>query len=365
MGSTFDKGRALVIGIAEYQHAGRLPSSILNDAQDLGCLLKDTSYCGYLASNVRVLLDADATKANIVAGLQWLAQTSSAEDTVVVYFSGHGAQLQSGSEAGTYLCPVDFDGARLTETGLETDEFSSLIDAIPAARVAVMLDACHSAGAGVFKDVSWETFKWGFSRPALDKLGHGVGRVILASSTAEEVSMALGGMRNSLFTHFLLEGLKGRLQHRNDSVVRVLDLFSYVSVEVPKKAAQHPVLKANTQDNFPIALLKGGFKTAQSAQEEFHSYASSALDPNLESLFASLYPAGPTDSELWSRAGGDVAALKFGLSGRAAWHAAIRMVCQGGGGNAISLATLVAIALQDFPNNAELKGLNIAKGVML
>lgn len=355
MKSTFDKGRALIIGIAAYRHVTQLPKSILHDAQDLAQILQDGSYCGYPSSNVRLLLDADATKANIVAGLTWLAQSSSREDTVVVYFSGHGAQLSHGTNAGTYLCPVDFEVAQLADTGIETDEFSGLIDAIPAARVAVMLDACHSAGAGVFKDFGSGSVKWGFSQPALEKLGHGIGRVILASSTADEVSMALGGMRNSLFTNFLIEGLRGKLLHHNDGVVRVLDLFTYVSVEVPKKAAQHPVLKANTQDNFPIALLKGGFKSVQN--EDANGNQSSQPAPSLENVFALLFPGGPTDSELWSRAGGDVSALKFGLSGRAAWHAAIRMILQGGGGAALSLATLVEVALQDFPNNTQLKAL--------
>jgi hypothetical protein len=355
MKHTFNNGRALVVGIADYDLAGKLPKTILKDAQDISSILQDSAYCGYLSSNVRLLLDREATKAEIVSGLEWLAQTASKDDTVVIYFSGHGAQCQSALEMKTYLCPVDFDGARLQATGLSTEEFSLLIEAIPAARVAVLLDSCYAAAAGVFKSGTGDEIKWGFGGPALDKLGHGIGRVILASSTAEEFSMALGAMDNSLFTHFILAGLKGAVHYTNDGVIRVLDLFTYVATEVPKKANQHPVLKANTQDNFPIALLRGGVKNAGYTLSDAGLTSNRAATPALEVVLTSLYPSGPMDSEIWPRAGGDISALKPGMAGKAAWYSAIRMVRQGGGGAGISLSTLLETALEDFPNNPELK----------
>lgn len=353
MAISFDKGHALVIGISNYDLLNKLPQVIQNDANDLADLLTDPSHCGYLLTNIRLLLDADATKENIVEGLKWLASEAHSDGTAVVYFSGHGAQVDKAQK--NYLCPVEFDLLKPEDSGIEAEELTALIDAIPASRVAVMLDSCHAGGAGVLKDSSSDAVKWGFGSPALDKLGHGAGRVILASCAANEVSYVLGGKRNSLFTSFLLAGLKGETGGQKDGVVRVLDLFSYVSTEVPRSKPQHPVLKANTQDNFPISLRKGGFKSAGSSAGEADNVAQTTLTPGVENLFASLYPAGPTDSEVWSRAGGDIATLKLGLSGRAAWHAAIRMLQQGGGGKEITLETLVQTALIDFPNNQVLR----------
>lgn len=66
----------------------------------------------------------------------------------------------------------------MEETGLSTEEFSALIEAIPAARIAVRLDSCHAAGAGVLKSSNSDTIKWGLGRPALDRLAQGRGRVI-------------------------------------------------------------------------------------------------------------------------------------------------------------------------------------------
>lgn len=90
--NTFEKGRALVIGIADYDVVSKLPSTILSDARDIATLLKDPTYCVYSAENVRCLLDAAATKSTIVSELALLASSTGTDDTVVIYFSGHGAQ---------------------------------------------------------------------------------------------------------------------------------------------------------------------------------------------------------------------------------------------------------------------------------
>jgi hypothetical protein len=74
----------------------------------------------------------------------------------------------------------------------------------------------------------------------------------------------------------------------------------------------------------------------------------------LEDVAAELFAAGPTDDELWSRAGGDVARLRPNLAGRAAWHAALRELRSGGGGRKITVDSLLTIMHHDFPNNSGL-----------
>lgn len=177
---------------------------------DVVATLVDPNICGYDRTNVRVLRDIKATKQTIVDELHHIAASAHSDDTVLIYFSGHGGRL-TGAGAGVYLCPTDFDKNDLLNTGLEASEVSALLRAIPSRRLAVLFDACHSAGAGVLKsEEAFEEFKSGFGVKDLGRLGSGIGRVILASSTEDEPSMILGGMRNSLFTHHLLEGLRGK-----------------------------------------------------------------------------------------------------------------------------------------------------------
>nr|WP_277349519.1 effector-associated domain EAD1-containing protein [Streptomyces sp. S3(2020)] len=106
------------------------------------------------------------------------------------------------------------------------------------------------------------------------------------------------------------------------------------------------------EDNFPIALDRGGLKTPTSAQP---------VQPDhwrtIETIMTDLYPAGPTDQEIWARAGGDISRLKLQGTGRANWFAALRNLKLGGGGQQISLRTLLDTATDDFPHHPELTAL--------
>src|SRR5919202_5129870 len=79
----------------------------------------------------------------------------------------------------------------------------------------------------------------------------------MASSRPDEVSWQLKGMRNGLFTHYLLEALRGEGKTLGDGYVRVFDVFRHVADHVPTKANQHPIFKATALEaDFPIALTK-------------------------------------------------------------------------------------------------------------
>ncbi len=77
----------------------------------------------------------------------------------------------------------------------------------------------------------------------------------------------------------------------------------------------------------------------------------------LTKLLAELYPIGPGDREIWSRAGGSIAELELRGSGRTSWYAALRLLKQGGGGHTISVEDLLDIIKEDFPQNPVLSRL--------
>lgn len=356
MSTTFTSGRALVIGVGEYDSLTRLGSAPVYDAEDITSFLASIKHCGYLAENVQLLRNADASRTAILDGLKKLAVDAQANDTVVVYFSGHGAQWLSGANVGTYLCPPEFDINRPRETGIEAEELSELLNQIPAERLLVLIDACHAGAAARVKGAAADLAKWTFGGSGLDALAQGKGHVIISASASDETSFILGVHRNSLFTHFLIKGLQGEVNDRSDGLIRVLDLFHYLAEHVPAaRSSQNPVLTSRTQDNFPVALRKGGW--LKSAEEPFisPSTASSASPRELEDLLVTLYPQGPLDQEIWSRAGGDVASLRISSTGRAAWHAALRLLAQGGGGDGISMPSLLTEVSSEFGSNPDLK----------
>lgn len=355
---SFLGGHALIIAIADYPKVQPLPGAVLNDAHQICATLVSPDYCGYDTDNVTLLLNEKATLGNIRKELHRITEQVRADEAVVIFFSGHGAQVDTSSGPSSVLIPFDCDPNNLMDTTLLESEFSGVLDNIKSKRLVVFIDACHSGGVGSLKRVSNElTPVLGFSEKSLSHLANGVGRVIIASSRSDETSLILNGASNSLFTTHLIAALRGDVPTKNDGLIRVFEVFNYISekVRINAPGRQHPIFKAsNLEDNFPISLNKNKIdkNVIYTCITEGNEICRS-----LEDVLSDLYPTGPLEQEVWLRAGGDVSRLRLNGTGRANWFAALRIMRQGGGGKEINQKSLIETALQDFPNHHELKRL--------
>ena len=155
----FATGYAVVIGVANYRNATPLPEAVLNDAGDVASVLKSNAYCGYEPQHVHLLLDGDATLERIRTALASVAKTSGPDDTVVIFFSGHGARLGDPADPGSALLPVECDGQTLGTTSLSEAEFSSALQRFAAQRLLVLIDACHSEAPAGSRAVERESYR--------------------------------------------------------------------------------------------------------------------------------------------------------------------------------------------------------------
>lgn len=355
----YPQGHALLVGVSKYQRISSLPDAILNDVKDVAATLSSPNYCGYAQENVVSLLNADATRNAVLEGLSDLAARAAEDDTVCVYFSGHGTVFTSLGGDDSALLTVDSDLSDVAGTAISSGDLATALGQIKAERVLVFIDSCHAGGTRIAKGLTDDyghEFKSGYSETAFAKLAVGRGRALMASCRADEESGVIQGARNSVFTTALLAGLRGAAEKDGSGVIKVFDLFEYVADEVPKSVAddQHPIFKAdNLEQNFPVALSRGGRKSPSGDPAP-----STAGDADrwceLERCLVELYPAGPRDQELWSRAGGDLSRIQLYGSGQATWHSALRTLKQGGGGRNISFDSLVAAAREDFPKHQQL-----------
>lgn len=356
----YPQGHALLIGVANYRQVTSLPAAILNDARDVAATLTSPAYCGYEPANVVTLLDGQATRAAVLNGLAELAFRARTDDTVCVFFSGHGAVVGDPGAEDSVLVTVDTDLADIEGTTISSDEFAHALSQIRAKRVLVFIDACHAGGASISKtltDGKGHEFKSGYSSNTFAKLATGSGRALIASCRADEVSAVFTKARNSVFTTVLLAGLQGAADKSNSGYIKLFDLFNYVAEEVPKQIpdGQHPIFKADdVEDNFAIALSQGGKKLGTSSSLTESSAPPQDRWATLESALIELYPFGPQDQEIWNRAGGDLSRLEFHSTGQAAWHSALRKLKQGGGGRSITFAALLKTALEDFSSHSTL-----------
>lgn len=351
--SSFPQAHALLIAIADYDGARRLPQAVINDAQDVATLLRSPAACGYDSSKVRVLLNAEATKTTILAELDRLANEVGPSDTLCIYFSGHGWRRSDSEDS--YLLPVDAWRADLDHSAIPAALFSEKLHAIKAARLIVFLDACHAGGAGTIKGgFGGDGEELGFSSKSVDILSTGTGRAIIASSRAEETSLIMPGARNSAFTTALIEGLKGAADFRREGCIKLFSLYEYISDRVPALTTehQHPVLRTKLEKNFAIALSPESYVSTKAPLTSMP-----VLRDALQSILPTLYPAGPVDRDIWERAGGDLAEITLGKPGKSIWFEALKLLSNGGGGD-IDAHSLVAEALKDFPRNETLLALS-------
>jgi hypothetical protein len=135
--------KALCVGINKYGDGNDL-SGCVNDARSWSAVLVE--HAGFGRGDVTMLLDADATKANMMEGLRALLAGASVGDVLVFTNSSHGTYVADTSHDEAYdqaLCPVDCAGG--IRYLIIDDELRTLFQAIPAGvSMTVISDSCHS-----------------------------------------------------------------------------------------------------------------------------------------------------------------------------------------------------------------------------
>lgn len=146
--------RALLIGVGDYL---QLDADLKGPPADVALMAEVLAARG--VSDIRQLATGGAevpTRAAILAAMEALALAAAPGDTVVFYFSGHGAQAPdaSGDEGGGYdeiLLPADATGWKgsigAVENAILDDELQLWAQELLTrdVRLVGLLDACHSA----------------------------------------------------------------------------------------------------------------------------------------------------------------------------------------------------------------------------
>lgn len=243
---------AVVIGVSAYADS-RIPALryAAKDAQALHDWLVSPAGGRYAPSRVKLLTDRNATTANIKEALfTWLRQTIE-EDVVVIYFAGHGSPDSPDTPQNLYLLPYDTRYDAIASTGFPMwDVETALKRFIKAKRVVVLADACHSGGVGATFDVARRAL--GDVQPnrissglqSLATVGAGIAVISASDDRQLSAESAKFGGGHGVFTHYLLEGLKGKADYNNDSRVTLGELIPFLSEHVRRETlnAQSPTV---------------------------------------------------------------------------------------------------------------------------
>jgi hypothetical protein len=139
------KRKALCVGINDYPYAGNDLKGCVNDAKAWAETLVKNFNFG--SSDVKILLDSQATKKNVLEALKNLLAGAQAGDHLVYTNSSHGSYIadKSGDEE-TYdeiICPYDIDANEIVD-----DDLRELFQNLPkSVALTVILDNCFSGTA--------------------------------------------------------------------------------------------------------------------------------------------------------------------------------------------------------------------------
>lgn len=137
--------KALLVGINDYQGAGDLRGCI-NDVTNVRSILK--TYFGFTNEDIRLLIDARATKVNILLRFEKMIADANPGDFLVFHYSGHGSQIRDRENdelkdhMDELICPYDMNW----DDGFITDDmFRALLKKLkPGVHMELIFDCCHS-----------------------------------------------------------------------------------------------------------------------------------------------------------------------------------------------------------------------------
>jgi formylglycine-generating enzyme required for sulfatase activity/uncharacterized caspase-like protein len=197
---------ALLIGISAYGEGLSPIPSALRDVQAMREVLLDPELGGIGQDQLRVLTDPG--RMEMESAIEAFYADKDQDDLLLLYFSGHGfRQNDRQLLLSTSQCTKVTRNGRTDvhrPTTLSARDVRAYMDGSRSRRQVVILDCCFS---GAFA-LGWELKKDGGSLAIEELLGR-KGRAVLTSSDVIETSQgAEDGEGLSVYTRFLVEGIK-------------------------------------------------------------------------------------------------------------------------------------------------------------
>jgi len=242
----------LAIGVAQYHDTSWNLDYPAKDARDFVAAMRLQEGGLYRQVEVRLLTDQQATKDNILDGLEWVGRQTTSRDVAMVFFAGHGVNDNLNRY---FFCSHNFDEQSLMRTGVAYSDIKGAVEAI-AGKAVFFVDTCHAGnvigsrrrGGGV--DIVGLVNE-------LSSVENGV--IVFTAATGRQNSLEDAKWGNGAFTKALVEGLKGAADVKNLGKITVSMLDFYVSERVKELTGgkQTPAtVKPETVPDFPIAIRK-------------------------------------------------------------------------------------------------------------
>jgi uncharacterized caspase-like protein len=205
---------------------------------------------------VRILVDEQATRVNILTEVEKIARSAQADDLVVVYIASHGSPENLDSAGVNYIVTHDSYVDNLYATSYKMKDLLEDIETrIPAQRIVAFIDTCFSGATFKQKPSGWiassrglkvqtsglqlesiktqlkgsaRSVRMGDANANDGRKQQDIGRIIIASSRQNEQAWESDAIRHGYFTYYLIQALK------RQGAISVQNLYDYLIGEVPR-----------------------------------------------------------------------------------------------------------------------------------
>jgi hypothetical protein len=246
---------AVVVGISDFRNENLKLQYAARDARLFYDFLKSKQGGELPEDRIELLMNGDATRANILRQIEDKMDKAGPDDRVIVYIASHGMPAPRGNDV--YILGADSDPENLVGTAVSWNDIDREIALSAAKNVFLITDACHSGAAaeeGLRSGAEMATNGM-MERIAESKKGI----IYFSATTADEFSREgekWGG--HGVFTKFLVEGLKGAADRNKDGKITIAEIDDYVRSNVidETQGKQRPTLKGEYTDDIIMSVVK-------------------------------------------------------------------------------------------------------------
>lgn len=266
----YGKKYAVIIGVSNYKNlpeTSKDPNTLIDlkhadkDAEKFEEFLNQEHISGG-DWEIYTFINQSADSNEIDKCLTKILTQANRRDLIYIFFSGHG-RSHPQREKDIYLLTYDFE-EDVYRSGISYSILLNLIAESPAEHIVAFIDACRSGAIGFGKgNQKQANFNQDVFHERLAQIPEN--KVIFTSGSGTQKSWEDDQLQLSVFTHFLLEGLRGKApEHKNDQFVDLAEINRYVKDKVEYYTRNHPNMSIQIPDmrersgllfeDFPLAI---------------------------------------------------------------------------------------------------------------
>lgn len=240
---------AVIVGISNYEKIDGLNYADKDAEAFYDYLVNVDGGPKLNASQIKLLLNENASALDIYGALDWLKESVNENDRVIFYFSGHGdIEKQTLHQNGfllAYNCPK---AAYMTSGAINIDYLQDYLEKYinvnKARDVILIADACRSGKlAGGSEGV----------RLSMQALGENRNSHIIKILSAQDNELSFEsnqwGAGMGVFSYYLIKGLEGLANRNNDNKITTAELAAYLPHAVAEATGnvQNPRIDGDPQ----------------------------------------------------------------------------------------------------------------------